>query len=91
MTKEKSHSEMSIPKSTKKEKTHFQKKLIALMYDKEITNKSLSKSIGVKEVTVAFWRTGVRVPSTQNARKLATFFNTSLEDLFGPLPSGSGT
>ena len=80
-----------MSQSTRKQKTHFQKQLVALMFEEDITVRSLSKKIGVKEVTITLWRSGSRVPSTQNARRLSKFFKISIDDLFGPLPSGSGT
>lgn len=84
-------SDQRMSQSTRKQKTHFQKQLVALMFGEDITVKSLSHKIGVKEVTVTLWRSGARVPSTQNARKLSKYFSISIDDLFGPLPSGSGT
>ena len=84
-------SDQRMSQSTRRQKTHFQKQLVALMFDADITVRSLSKKIGVKEVTITLWRSGSRVPSTQNARRLSKFFKISIDDLFGPLPSGSGT
>ena len=84
-------SDQRMSQSTRKQKTHFQKQLVALMFEEDITVRSLSKKIGVKEVTITLWRSGSRVPSTQNARRLSKFFKISIDDLFGPLPSGSGT
>ncbi|SVA63215.1 uncharacterized protein METZ01_LOCUS116069 [marine metagenome] len=61
------------------------------MFENDLTIKKLSKEIGVKEITIQFWRTGMREPSVHNARRLSKFFLVSLDELFGPLPSGSGT
>ncbi len=80
-----------MSRSTKREKTFFQKKLHSLMFENDLTIRKLSNGIGVKEITVQFWRTGMREPSVHNARRLSNFFSISLDDLFGPLPSGSGT
>ena len=84
-------SDQRMKQSTKKQKTHFQKQLVALMFEEDITVRNLSKKLGVKEVTVTLWRSGARFPRTQTARKLSKYFSISIDDLFGPLPSGSGT
>ena len=47
-------SDQRMNQLTKKQKTHFQKQLVALMFEEDITVRNLSKKLGVRHFSLSF-------------------------------------
>lgn len=56
-------------------------KLYKLRTDKGITQAKLADHLNVTRQTVSKWETGEAIPSTDNMRRLSTFYNVPLEYL----------
>ena len=54
-----------------------------LRRDKDITQKELGKAVGVAESTISLYESGRNIPDLNMMRKLAIFFNVSLDYLAG--------
>ena len=50
---------------------------------KGLSQKDLSKELGVGQSTVAMWENGQRIPSVQMYEQLADYFNVDLDYLYG--------
>ena len=48
---------------------------------KAIPVKELADKVGVSEITIRYWETGVRKPKLDNVKKLAKIFKIKVEDL----------
>lgn len=46
------------------------------------TQKMVADAIGVCQSTYAMYETGQRIPSDENKRKLADYFNTTVQAIF---------
>lgn len=56
-------------------------KLYKLRTDKGITQAKLADHLNVTRQTVSKWETGETIPSTDNLKRLSTFYNVPLEYL----------
>lgn len=56
-------------------------KLIELRAKRGLSQAELAKILGVKQNTISGWEKGVRHPSISMLRKLADFFDTSIDSL----------
>lgn len=54
-----------------------------LRREKDITQKELGKAVGVAESTISLYESGRNIPDLNMMRKLALFFNVSLDYLAG--------
>jgi transcriptional regulator with XRE-family HTH domain len=54
-----------------------------LRREKDITQKELGKAVGVAESTISLYESGRNIPDLNMMRKLAIFFNVSLDYLAG--------
>jgi transcriptional regulator with XRE-family HTH domain len=54
-----------------------------LRREKDITQKELGKAVGVAESTISLYESGRNIPDLNMTRKLAIFFNVSLDYLAG--------
>jgi transcriptional regulator with XRE-family HTH domain len=54
-----------------------------LRRDKDITQRELGKAVGVAESTISLYESGRNIPDLNMMRKLAIFFNVSLDYLAG--------
>lgn len=56
--------------------------LAELRKNKKLTQEQLSKLLGISKSSIAMYETGQRVPSLSRAKKIAEFFNVSVEEIF---------
>ena len=61
----------------------FQENLTNLMFDMDISNKTLAKEVGVSEEAVRKWKNGMSLPAIDKAQKVAEYFGISLDELIG--------
>ena len=61
----------------------FSENLTNLMLERDISNASLGKELGVSHESVRQWKTGKMFPTIDKAIKLADFFGVTLDDLLG--------
>ncbi len=59
----------------------FQENLKFLRRKNNISQKKLANEIGVAQSSINYWEKGERTPSFEGVRKIANFFNVSLQDL----------
>ena len=57
-------------------------KLLALREEFLLTQKEIAEKVGIKTSHYGMIELGVRNPSLITARKLAVFFNTTIENIF---------
>ena len=48
----------------------------------EKTQKEVANAVGIQQSTYAMYELGERVPSDENKRKLAVFFNKTVQEIF---------
>lgn len=60
---------------------NFNKKLEALMAQKGLTQLALSSQLGIAQTAISQWLRGVNEPSRRSLKKVADFFNVSVEML----------
>ena len=61
----------------------FPQRLRKLLERKQISRKVLGELCGLSKNTIWRYEQGKRIPSIENARKLADFFDISLDALIG--------
>lgn len=61
----------------------FKNIIYSLRAAKGLSQKDLSKELGVGQSTVAMWESGQRIPSVQMYEQLADYFNVDLDYLHG--------
>lgn len=61
----------------------FAEKLKALRGNKKITQEEFAKEINVSKGAVAMWETGKRTPDLEMIKKIAAYFNVSVDELIG--------
>lgn len=61
----------------------FDKRLKKLRTDKELSQKALSDILGISPSTVAMYEQGRRTPDNEMLKKIANFFNVSVDFLLG--------
>ena len=61
----------------------FKNIIYSLRATKGLSQKDLSKELGVGQSTVAMWESGQRIPSVQMYEQLADYFNVDLDYLHG--------
>lgn len=61
----------------------FEDNLRRLRRNRKMTQESLAKDIHVSAGTIAMWETKKRQPDIETLKKLAQYFNVSLDDLIG--------
>ena len=61
----------------------FDKRLKKLRTDKELSQKALSDILGISPSTVAIYEQGRRTPDNEMLKKIANFFNVSVDFLLG--------
>lgn len=61
----------------------FAEKLKALRGVKKITQEEFAKEINVTKGAVAMWETGKRTPDVEMLKKIAAYFNVSVDTLVG--------
>lgn len=59
------------------------KQIRLLRENKKMTQKELGKEIGVTLSTISLYESGMREPNIAKLRKLATYFNTTIDELVG--------
>jgi len=64
-------------------------RLKALRSKKKILQKELSRNLGVSQTTISNYEKGIRFPDEETLKKLACYFNVSLDELFGYEPRSS--
>lgn len=62
---------------------NYADKIYELRKAKNVSRETLRTSIGVKEKQVSRWEQGIEVPEFKYAKKLATYFGISVDELFG--------
>jgi transcriptional regulator with XRE-family HTH domain len=62
--------------------TTFGQRLKQLRKDHKLTQAELADRLQAKRCTLAKWETGEASPRINNIRKIAEFFNVSLDDLY---------
>lgn len=53
-----------------------------LRKNKKLTQKQLAECIEVSESTIAMYETGKRIPPLNKAKKIADFFEVTIESIF---------
>ena len=61
----------------------YAEKVFELRKSKNVSKETLGASLGVKEKQISRWEQGIEVPEFKYAKKLATYFGISLDELFG--------
>lgn len=61
----------------------FAERLLELRKEKNISQATLAKNIGVSYAVVCYWETDRSEPTAPNIVKLAEFFNVSCDYLLG--------
>ncbi|KAI3344131.1 helix-turn-helix transcriptional regulator [Clostridium botulinum] len=61
----------------------FNKKLRKLRTDNELSQKTLASILGVSPSTVAMYEQGRRTPDNEMLKKIADYFNVSIDFLLG--------
>lgn len=61
----------------------FSKKLKELRDDNNLLQKQLASELGVSQVTIARWETGVREPSFDDLIKIAKYFGVTTDYILG--------
>lgn len=61
----------------------FCERLKELRAEKNLSQKELSKAIGVSDGTICFWENGTNEPKLTYIKKLANFFEVSSDYLIG--------
>ncbi len=61
----------------------FADKLKVLRGNKKITQEQFAKDINVTKGAVAMWETGRRTPDLEMTKKIALYFNVSIDELVG--------
>lgn len=64
--------------------TDVAKRLEHLMAERRVTQAQLARAVGVTEGAVHLWLVGLRKPGITAARKVAAFFDVSLDDIVFP-------
>lgn len=59
----------------------FAKNLQNMMEKKKISNYRLAKDLAISASNVGYWLAGQKVPSVENAMKLAEYFGVTVESL----------
>lgn len=59
------------------------KRLLKLRKDNHVTQEMLGKAIGVKKTTISNYETGYSSPNPETLRKIANYFDTSIDYLLG--------
>ena len=59
----------------------FGEKLAILRNEAKLTQKDLAVMLGVSRQAVTKWENGVGIPDIDNIKKIATIFNTSIDEL----------
>lgn len=62
---------------------YFGQKLQKLRNDRELTQKQLSKILGIKRALLSNYERGATLPSVRNLVKIADYFNVSTDFLLG--------
>lgn len=57
--------------------------LLELRRKKGITQRELAEHLNVSQISLSYWETGKREPSLDVVRKLAEYYNTSIDYLVG--------
>ena len=61
----------------------FKNVFIKLRTEKEMTQDSISKELGVSKSTIGMWETGKRLPSPDLCEQIADYFNVDIDYLYG--------
>lgn len=59
----------------------FAENLKQLRKEKGISQASLAKTIGISQSAVGYWERGQKIPSSEMAKKLANYFNVTVDEL----------
>ena len=62
---------------------NYAEKIFELRKSKNVSKETLGASLGVKEKHISRREQGMEVPDFKNAKKLATYFGISVDELFG--------
>lgn len=65
----------------------FQIKVKQLREQRGLSQAALAKSLGVKQSTVGMWESGANGPKYNMLLKIASFFNVSVSELVGDVPT----
>ena len=65
------------------EKNIFGKRLKELRYEKNLSQIELAKNLNIGKTSISEWEIGKKEPVLSNARKIADFFDVSLDYLAG--------
>jgi len=63
--------------------SYFKTKLRQLRKERGLTQIELAKHFNISNATIGNYETGDREPDLEMSKKIATFFNISLDELFG--------
>lgn len=64
-------------------KKHFSQNLSYLMEEENLSNRQLGRSLKIGASTINQWKNQQTLPNLKNSVKLADFFHTSVDFLFG--------
>lgn len=62
---------------------NYAEKIFELRKSKNVSKETLGASLGVKEKQISRWGRGIEVSNFKYAKKLATYFGISVDELFG--------
>ncbi len=62
---------------------YFGKRLKDLRIERKLSQRAIGKEFGVCNQTVSFWESGSREPDLDTLRKIAIFFDVSIDYLLG--------
>lgn len=61
----------------------FARRLKEFRENSNLTQKELAKKLNLTQSTIAYYENGKKMPTLENAKAIAEFFNTSLDYLLG--------